>query len=390
MFRQIAAVTTMSVRSIPQRLGTSLVIVIGIAGVVGVVVSVITMASGLEGALLSTGSEGRAIVLRGDATAEMTSSLSMAAVSTIADAPGIARLASGGGAVTADLLVPVNLNRKEGGALAPLLVRGISDATLTVRPEIKLVAGRMFEPGLHEVIVGRNSQLEIAGLEIGDRVPMRESQWLVVGTFASGTVHESGMLTDLSTLQSTYQRPAVHSVTALLESPAAFEDFKAALTTDPTLSVDVVREPEYFERQSENLGDLMFLVTYVVGVIMAVGAFFGALNTMYSAVSTRGAEIATLRAIGFGAGGVVVSVLAEALLLAVFGGAIGAFAAWLLFSGNTIALGGQLGSLVTELRVTPAVLGIGLAWAAIVGLLGGLPPAVRAARLPVATALRAV
>jgi putative ABC transport system permease protein len=189
---------------------------------------------------------------------------------------------------------------------------------------------------------------------------------------------------------SAYQRTVVNSVTVLLDSPDSFEAFKTALTTNPTLSVDVWREPEYFEQQSESLAQLMFFVTYVVGAIMAVGAFFGALNTMYSAVSTRSIEIATLRAIGFGAGGVVVSVLSEALLLALIGGVLGAAIAWAIFSGDTITLGGDVGSLVTELKVTPLLLGTGILWACAVGLLGGLFPAIRAARLPVATALRAI
>ena len=388
--RQIAAVSAMNLRSIPQRLGSSTVVVIGIAGVVGVVVSVLTMAGSLSGTLISTGHEDRAIVMRNGATSEIASSLPLASVQTIANAPGVARASDGKPAATADLIVPVNLTRKEDGTLAPLAVRGVGPEALSVRPEIELVAGRMFEPGLREVIVGRSAQTEIAGVELGDVVSLRDSQWKVVGVFTSGDSHESGMLTDTSTLGSAYSRPTVHSVTVLLESPDAFDAFKDALTADPTLSVTVQREPEYFAQQSESIAQLMFFVTYVVGAIMAVGAFFGALNTMYSAVSTRSVEIATLRALGFGATGVVVSVLAEALLLALVGGAIGATVAWALFSGNTIALGGQLGSLVTELTITPALLAAGLLWACAVGLLGGLFPAIRAARLPVATALRAL
>jgi putative ABC transport system permease protein len=208
--------------------------------------------------------------------------------------------------------------------------------------------------------------------------------------FESGDSYESGMLTDVSTLLSAYQRSTVHSATVLLETADSFETFKDALTSDPTLSVTVMREPEYFAQQSESIARLMFFVTYVVGAIMAVGAFFGALNTMYSAVSTRSVEIATLRALGFGAVGVVASVLAEALLLALIGGAIGASVAWLMFSGNTISLGGPYGSVVSQLEITPALLAAGMVWAAAVGLLGGLFPAIRAARLPVATALRAL
>jgi putative ABC transport system permease protein len=387
--KQMLAVTGMNVRSIPQRLGSSLVVVIGIAGVVGVLVSVMTMAGSLSGTLIATGRADRAIVLRSGATSEIGSTLPQDAVQTIASAPGVARTAAGDPAATADVLVPVNLTRKEDGTLAPLTVRGVSPPSSAVRPEIELVAGRMFAPGLREVIVGRVAQTEVDGVELGDKVPLRNSQWTVVGVFESGDSYESGMLTDASTLLSAYQRTLVNSVTARLDSPAAFDAFKAALTADPTLSVSVMREPEYYAEQSKNVSQLMFFVTYIVGAIMAVGALFGALNTMYTAVSTRGVEIATLRALGFGAAGVVASVLGEAVLLAVAGGAIGAAVAWLLFSGNTIALGGQFGSLVTQLEITPALLGVGLLWACAVGLLGGLFPAIRAARLPVATALRA-
>jgi putative ABC transport system permease protein len=390
ILQQIAAVTGMNVRSIPQRLGSSLVVVIGIAGVVGVLVSVMTMAGSLRGSLVATGHDDRAIVLRNGATSEIGSSLPVDDVRTIGNAPGVVQTADGDPAATGDTIVPVNMTRKEDGTLAPLTVRGVSAESFAVRPEIELVAGRMFQPGLREVIVGKNAQAEISGVELGDEVSLRNSQWTVVGVFESGDSYESGMLTDVNTLLSAYQRTVVNSVTVRLESPAEFDDFKTALTTDPTLSVTVMREPEYFAEQSKSVGQLMFFVTYVVGAIMAVGAFFGALNTMYTAVSTRSVEIATLRALGFGAAGVVTSVLSEALLLALLGGLLGAAVAWAMFSGNTIALGGQLGSLVAQLKVTPALLGVGLLWACAVGLLGGLFPAVRAARLPVATALRAI
>jgi len=388
--RQVAAISALNLRSIPQRLGPSLVVVIGIAGVVGVLVSVLTMAGSLTETVISTGDENRAIVLRNGSNYEMASLLDTVAVQTIMDAPGVARTADGDPAASSDFIVPINLTRKEDGALAALVVRGISPQSFEVRPEIRLVAGRMFTPGLREVIVGRNAQLQIAGVELGDRVALRDSEWAVVGVYQSGDAAESGMLTDVTTLLSTYQRTLVNSVTVLLETPDSFEELKVALTTNPTLSVDVLREPEYFEQQSERIAQLMFFVTYVVTTIMAVGAFFAALNTMYSAVSTRSVEIATLRALGFGATGVVASVLTEVLLLAVIGGMLGATVAWLLFSGNVISLGGTLGSIVTELRVTPVLVGTGIAWACTVGLLGGLPPAIRAARLPVATALRAV
>lgn len=388
--RQIAAVTGMNLRSIPQRVGSSVVIVVGIAGVVGVLVSVFTMATSLSGTVLSTGRPDRAIVLRSGTNSEAASSLSVDAVQTIMNAPGIARTPGGDPAASGDVVVAVNMHRKKDGSLAPLTVRGVSPQDFFVRPEIKLVEGRMFKPGLREVIVGRSGQREDAGLALGDKVSLRNSQWTVVGVYTSGDSYESGMLTDSKTLQSAYQRTFVNAVTALLASPGSFDAFKKALTTNPTLSVEVLREPEYYAQQSKNISNLMFFVTYVVGAIMAVGALFAALNTMYAAVSARAIEIATLRSIGFGAAPVAVSVLAEALLLALIGAAIGATIAWVLFSGNTISLGGTLGSVVTQLKITPTLLGIGALWACGVGLLGGLFPAIRAARLPVATALRAI
>jgi len=389
-FRQVAAVTAMNIRGISQRIGASCVIVIGIMGVVGVLVSVLTMAGSFSATLLAAGRADRAIVLRGGANSEVASNLPAEAVATILNAPGIVRTPAGDAAASADMLAPVNLARKSNGTLAALVVRGVSSAVSSaVRPEIKLVEGRLFTPGLRELIVGRSAQLEFAGLELGRSVALRDSEWAVVGVYESGDAAESGMLTDASTLQSAYQRTLVNSVTVVLESVDAFEAFKTALTTNPALSVDVLREPAYFEQQSESLAGLFFFITYVVSAIMALGAVFGALNTMYSAVSSRTVEIATLRAIGFGPGGIVVSVLGEALLLALLGAFAGAAIAWALFSGDTISLGGAQGSLVAELTVTPETVGVGIVWACAVGLLGALLPAVRAARLPVATALRA-
>jgi putative ABC transport system permease protein len=391
LFRQIGAVVAMNVRSIPARLGTSSVVVIGIAGVVGVIVSVFAMTQGLTRALADTGRPDRAIVLRGGSNNEVASTLSIDAVATIRDAPGIARTPEGKPAATAEMLASVVLPRKEDETTAPVMVRGVDPESSVVRPEIVLVEGRIFRPGLREMIVGRGAQAEFEGLEIGDRVALRDGQWTVVGVFESGgDAHESRLLADAATLMSAYQRPVVNSMTVLLESEAAFDDFKAALTADPTLSVAVERELDYYVRQSDQAGNFFNMVARVVGGIMALGALFGALNTMYSAVSARAVEIATLRAIGFGAGGVVISVLVESLVLALVGALIGAAVAWALFSGNVVSMGNTIGSMVFEMRVTPALLGVGIAWACTVGFLGGLFPAVRAARLPVATALRAI
>jgi putative ABC transport system permease protein len=240
------------------------------------------------------------------------------------------------------------------------------------------------------MIVGRGAHAEFRNLDIGDKVGLRDSVWTVVGVFESGgDANESRLLADAQTLMSAYKRTAANSVTVQLASLGSFDEFEAALTTNPTLSVSVERERDYYQRQSENANQFFGLVTTFVGVIMSLGALFGALNTMYSAVSARTVEIATLRAIGFGAGGVVSSVLAEALLLSLLGALLGAGIAWGLFNGNTVGIGNNVGTLVFQMRITPALLGSGVLLACIVGLIGGLLPALRAARIPVATALRA-
>jgi len=390
VLKQIAAVTALGLRSVPQRLATSSVIVIGIAGVVAVIVSVFGMTRALSGAVLAAGQPDRAIVYRAGATSDIASTLLVDAVATIKDAPGIARTSDGRVAASAEFITAVNLLRKEDGNRTGVSVRGIEAAAAEVRPEVQLVAGRMFQPGLRELIAGRGAAAEIQGLEIGDEVALRDSRWTVVGIFASGDVNESTLMADAATLLSAYQRTAVNSMTVRLASEGSFDELKTALTTNPTLSVTVERESDYYRRQSQEAGQFFDLVTTFVGGIMGLGALFAALNTMYSAVSSRARDIATLRAIGFGASGVVASVLIEALLLAVLGALLGAAIAWLLFNGNVVTLGDSTGSVILEMRVTPALLGVGVAWACTVGLIGGLFPAVRAARLPVATALRAI
>jgi putative ABC transport system permease protein len=391
VLKQIASVTGMNLRSVPQRLASSSVIVVGIAGVVAVIMSVTALTRGMSDAVLATGSAERAIVLRAGATGEVSSTLLVDAVATIKDAPGIARLPGGGAAASAELVTAVNLLRKEDGSRSGLTVRGVEPAATAVRPEISIVEGRALTPGLRELLVGRGAFTEFKGVALGDEVQLRDSRWTVVGVFESdGDINEASLLADAATLLSAYQRTAVNSVTVRLESAAAFDEFKAALTTNPTLSVSVDRESDYYARESAEAGDVVRIVGAAVAIFMGLGAIFAALNTMYSAVSARAREIATLRAIGFGAGGVVVSVLVESLLLSLVGATIGAAISWLLFNGNTVTLGDSISSLVFRTQVTPALLGLGVLLAVGVGLVGGLFPAVRAARLPVATALRAV
>jgi putative ABC transport system permease protein len=391
VLKQIASVTGMNLRSVPQRLASSSVVVVGIAGVVAVMMSVSALTRGLSDAVLATGSADRAIVLRAGATGELSSTLLVDAVATIKDAPGIARTADGSPAASAEFVTGVNLLRKENGSRAGLAVRGVEPAFLAVRPELGIVEGRALTPGLREVLVGRGAYDEFRGVALGDEVELRDSRWTVVGVFESdGDANESSLLADAATLKSAYQRTAVNSVTVRLASASAFDELKTALTTNPTLSVSVERESDFYARQSAEAGDVFRIVGAAVAIFMGLGAIFAALNTMYSAVSARAREIATLRAIGFGAGGVVVSVLAESLALSLVGASVGAAISWLLFNGNTVTIGDSVSSLVFDMRVSPALLGLGVVLAVGVGLVGGLFPAMRAARLPVATALRAV
>jgi putative ABC transport system permease protein len=379
----------MSFKSIPQRLGASLVVVVGLTAVVGVLVSVFTMADSLTGSLLDVGRDDRAIVLRTGSNTEGASMLPLDAAANVASAPGIVRTPEGRSAVTADVVTSVNRPRRSNGTIRALGVRGVGLENSAVRPEIALVEGRLFQPGLREVIVGRRAQTEFAGLELDSTVKLRASLWTIVGVFTTGDATEAGLITDADTLSSAYGLGFVNSVTVRLESPDAFDRLKAAIDSNPSLTVDVFREPDYFAQGGVELKRLLFFVTYVVCSIMAAGAFVGALNTMYAAVSSRAVEIATLRALGFGSFGMVVSVFVEALALALIGAAAGSAIAWLLFSGDSISIGGGNGTIVTTFAITPATLATGLAWAGAVALVGALFPAVRAARLPLATALRA-
>lgn len=395
MLQQVAAVTAMNLRSLPGRIGTSLVIVVGIAGVVGVMVSMLSMAAGFEHALSSTGRSDRVLVLRSGSTDELSSVLSLEQTQVIEQAPGIARGADGLPLVTREIYLLTAVPKRANASEANVVVRATSLEGLVARPEVRIVEGRMFQPGLREVVIGRGAQQQFEGLQIGGQVLVRDGHWEVVGVFESGgDVHESELMVDARTLQTVIQQQYYTTVTAQLDpqlGDAAFQTFKDALTSDPRLAVSVQRESEYYASRSEALSTLIQTLGYAVAVIMAIGAVFGALNTMYAAVSTRTVEIATLRAIGFSGAPVVVSVMIEALLLALAGGVLGGGIAWLIFNGYTVStLNFQTFSQVAfSFRVTPALLQTGIAWALLIGLLGGLFPAVRAARLPIVDALRA-
>lgn len=388
LLKQFAGVTAMNLKSVTQRPGPSSVIVIGIMGVVLVLISILALGTSLAESIRSTGRSDRAIVLRAGTDEEAGSSLFIDEVHTIMGAAGILTDAAGEPVATSDMVTAVNLPRKKNPTRAGVVVRGMTEQGRVVRSEIKLVTGRWFEPGLSEILVGRSAQAEFSGLNVGDKVRLRRGEWTVVGVFETGNALEGSLLADANTLMSAYQRARFSSVTVQLKSPAAFAEFKNALTTNPSLSVNPIRESEYYSLLSADMSGATFVVSFVIGGIMAIGALFGALNTMYTTVSNRRIEIATLRAMGFGGGCVVASILAEAMLLAAVGGLVGAAVSWLLLSGNTFGLGSKEGSVLAELRITPMLLMIGLIWACAVGFLGGLLPAIRAARMPVASALK--
>lgn len=385
---QIAALVGLSFKSLPRRRTSSLVIVIGIAGVVTVLLSVLTMASSLVSTIASVGQPDRATVLAKGASAEGASSIPRAAVQSILDAPGIKRSAGDEPLASAEVIATMRLRRHDGDAPGELVIRGVQPIAFEVRPELVLVEGRRVQSGLHELMVGRAARAQFQGLDIGSRVPLRGAEWTVVGLFSSGDARESELLADAETLLSAYKRNAYNAVTVRMESEQSLRALKDALTSDPTLSVDVTRETDYYRRQSRTVAVIFSAVAYAVGGIMAIGAMFGALNTMSSAVSARSAELATLRAIGFGPFSVVVAVLAETLLLALVGALLGAAIVWVAVSGNTFSTRQEDGQVIVQLRITWELVTTGILWAFAIGAIGGLVPAIRAARLPVAAALR--
>ncbi len=391
--RQAASVTAVGISTLRQRLGSSAVIVIGIAGVVGVLVALLAMGEGYREELRKTGSVDTAIVMRGASDSEVTSVLERDSVVVIQQAKGIARDALGKPIASPELVVAANLPLAGGGPddIGSVQLRGIGEEAWAVRPKIKLIAGRKFRPGMHELLVGRGAQRQFAGLDVGRQVMLGSQPWTVVGVFASGDALDSELWADANVVADVYRRGGSRaSVTVRLNSPQQFDAFKAGLEADPRLKVDVSTTLDYFSKQSTGMTKVIKVIGITVGLIMAIGAVFGALNCMFAAVAARAREIATLRAIGFRGLPVVVGVMLETMLLALCGGLLGGAIAWLLFNGysaSTLA-SGAVGKLSFQFSVTPALLWSGLKWALAIGFIGGLFPAVRAARLPVATALR--
>jgi putative ABC transport system permease protein len=393
LISQVASVVSLNLRSLPQRMGNSLVIIIGSGGVVAVLVSVLAMATGMTRTLQSTGRDDRAIILRNGSASESGSALTRSAAQIIMDAPGIKHDGDGKPLASAEPLRLLTLFRRDDGFEVTVPLRGIGAQAMHVRPEMKVIEGRMFQPSVNELIVGRAAKAQYKNLEIGSRVATRTATWTVVGTFSSnGDAHESELIADADTVLSSDHGTTYGSISVLLDAPGSLGKLSDSLATNPALRVDVTREREYFSRQSKTVSRLLSILVYLVGGIMGVGAIFGALNTMYSAVSARTTEIATLRAIGFGSSAIVASVLVEALLLAAAGGILGAIAAWLFFNGRAVSTtqGSAHAQLVFDITVTFQLVIVGIAASSFIGFVGGLFPAIRAARLPIATALRAV
>ena len=391
MLSQIVAVTGVNLRSINQRLGSSAVAAFGIVGVVVVFVGVLSIAEGFRSAMVAAGDPDTVMIMRSGADTEMTSGISGEHARIIGEKPGIAH-DDRGPLASPELLVIVNHPLRRSGTDANVPLRGVEPPAFRVHDDVRVVEGRRFEPGRNEIIAGRAATRQYTGLDVGATVRWGANEWRVVGIFeANGSAHESEIWCDAKVLQPAYHRGnSYQSVIAKLASHDAFDTVKDALTTDPRLSVTPIREPEYYARQSQVLQRVIRTVGFAIAALMGLGAIFGAVNTMYNAVASRGREIATLRALGFGAVPVVVSVLAEALLLSVVGGIVGGLVAWAAFDGfQTSTMNFQSFSQVAfAFTVTPTLLLEGLVYASVMGLLGGLFPAIRAARLPVVTALR--
>lgn len=387
--RQASSVTAVGIRTLRQRAGSSSVIVIGIAGVVGVLVALLAMGDGLSATLQSGGRTDTAIVLRGGSASESASVLVRDDVDAITQAPGIARDASGKPIVSAELVVAANVAQKDSGGDANAQLRGVDDEAWALRPGLKIVQGRKFKAGLRELVVGRGAEQQFAGMNVGDELKLGTQSWKVVGVFESGDAYDSELWADRQTVASAYRRgDSAESVLARLTSADAFAGFSAALAADPKLKVEASTTADYFAKQSSGLAKTIRVVGLTVGVIMAIGAIFGALNCMFAAVASRAREIATLRAIGFRGTPVVVSVMLETMLLALLGGVLGALIVWLVFNGYTASTLSGFTQVVFHFKVSPQLLWSGLKWALAIGFIGGLFPAVRAARLPVTTALR--
>jgi len=379
-------------RSVKARWSSAIVAVVGIAGTVGVFVAMLSLARGFKATLVSSGSEDNAIIMRAGATSEMTGGVTIDTVKIIQDKPGIARGADGSPLVTAEVVLVAPIPLISTGTDANVEIRGVSKNVLEIRKNIKIVEGRMFTAGLNEIVVGKNANASYAGLTLGNTIALGSVHWKIVGIFdAGGSSFDSDVWGDAHLIGPAFNRPDIYfqSITVHLTSPFAFQELKDAATADPRLDVDVTREIDYYSKQSNRLTTLITVLGGLVAGVMAIGAVFGALNTMYSAVAERGREIATMRALGFGGPSVVFSFVLEALLIAFVGGLVGCIAVLPLNGLTTGAMNLQTFSHVAfAFKITAELLVKGIVFALVMGIIGGFLPAMRAASMPVASALR--
>jgi putative ABC transport system permease protein len=383
-----------NVRSVKARWTSTIVAILGIAGTVGVFVAMLSLARGFRATLVASGSAGNVLALRAGSPSEMMGGITLDSVKLVQDKPGVARDQNGAPLVTQEVVGVVPFPLVSTGTDANVQVRGVSANVLTVRNFVKIDQGRMFQPGLSELVVGKNAAKTYAGLKLNDNVDMGGGHWKVVGIFdAGGSAFDSEVWCDSKILNEVLKRPdnIFQSATIHLTSPAAFNEFRDAVTKDPQLNLDVMTEVDYYAKQSRTMTTLITVLGGLVAFIMAIGAVFGALNTMYSAVSERGREIATMRAVGFGGGSVVFSFLVEALLISFVGGVLGCLAVLPLNGLTTQTLNFQtFSNLAFAFKITFDLLVGGVVFALVMGVLGGIPPAVRAASRPVAATLRAL
>lgn len=390
--RQVLSVTNMNLRSILERSGSSLVIIVGIAGSVAVMVSLLAMAEGLSSTISSTGEEDRVIILRDGSNSELSSGVAMTEIDTVSSSPGIKSM-DGEPMIAGELFAIIDLKKKGAESTSNLPIRGVQPASFKIRPEVEIIEGRNFTTGTAEIIVGKGANNQYEGLELGDQIKVRDSFATVVGIFSSnGNVHESEIWADLAAAQGIFRRGASASSMILkLDSPDSFDEVGLFVESYPNLELKVQSESDFYENQSSG-ADLIKIFGQVVGYIMAIGAVFAALNTMYSAVSTRLVEIGTLRALGFKGTTVLLALMIEALLLAMIGGLSGAAIAYVLFNGYTVSTlaGGSFSQTAFAFAVTADVVQQGLTLALFVGLIGGLFPAWNAARRDITEALRSI
>lgn len=389
---QVATLTWFNLSTVPARLGAVGAATFGIAGVVAVFVGTLSIAQGFRHATTAGSSPDTVIVLRSGSDTEIVSMLMGEETRWITDAPGIAR-DDDGPVASAELFAILNLPKRSTGTDANVPLRGVQPAAFRVRDGVQIVAGRAFEPGRNEVIVGRAAAGEFGGLELGGTLRVGRQEWRVVGHFATrGGLAESEVWTDARVFQSAYQRGnTFQSVLLKLESVGAYETLKTVLERDPRLNVKALRQDDFYREQSQLVTNLITGLGSIIAGLMGLGAVFGALNTMYSAVAARAREIATLRTLGFRGSPLVVSIIFESGLLALAGGVLGGAGAYLAFDGFQAAtMNWQSFSQVAfAFAVTPALLMQGVGWAVAIGLIGGLFPAIRAVRIPVVNALRA-